>query len=79
MDDVIYVLTLNTAKFRFRFSRGRELPPVALISSPGSGATWLRYLIEGATGVFTGSVHHDAELYEKGAPYHTHAKPAKLI
>ncbi|KAF0311902.1 WSC domain-containing protein 1 [Amphibalanus amphitrite] len=31
-----------------------------------SGATWLRYLIEGSTGIFTGSVHHFTELYDKG-------------
>ncbi|XP_037093669.1 WSC domain-containing protein 2-like [Pollicipes pollicipes] len=36
-----------------RFSAG--LRPTALVSLPSSGNTWLRQLIEGATGVFTGS------------------------
>jgi len=32
-------------------------PPYVLLSSiPGSGVTWLRYLLEGCTGVYAGSV-----------------------
>jgi hypothetical protein len=37
-------------------------PPVALASYPGSGNTWLRYLIEGAGGVFTGSRYKDLQI-----------------
>ena len=36
--------------------------PIALASYPGSGNTWLRYLIEGAGGVFTGSRYKDLQI-----------------
>lgn len=39
---------------------------VALASFPGSGITWLRYLIEQATGIFTGSVDCDISLKHVG-------------
>ena len=39
---------------------------VALSSFPGSGTTWLRYLIEQSTGVFTGSVECDISLKHVG-------------
>ena len=47
-------------------SEKNSLPPTRLISFPGSGNTWIRYLIEGATGIFTGSVYTDQELEKKG-------------
>ena len=37
-----------------------------LASFPGSGSTWVRYLIEGATGVFTGSIYKDLQLQMTG-------------
>ena len=40
----------------------RKLPIVALVSFPGSGNTWMRYLLEQATGVFTGSIYCDQVL-----------------
>lgn len=43
-----------------------SLPPVALASYPGSGNTWVRYLIEAASGVYTGSIYKDANLYLQG-------------
>lgn len=46
---------------RLRFLN-RTKPITALVSFPGSGNTWMRYLIEQATGVFTGSVYCDREL-----------------
>ncbi|XP_070548732.1 sialate:O-sulfotransferase 1-like [Ptychodera flava] len=48
------------------FAPFQSLPPVALISAPGSGNTWLRHLIEQATGIYTGSVFVDPELYDSG-------------
>ena len=39
---------------------------VALASFPGSGITWLRYLIEQATGIFTGSMDCDISLKHVG-------------
>lgn len=42
------------------------MPLIALASFPGSGNTWVRYLIERATGVYTGSYYDDGDLYNKG-------------
>ena len=35
---------------------------IALASFPGSANTWLRYLLQQATGILTGSVYDDMEL-----------------
>ena len=48
----------------FRESGGRA--PVALVSVPGSGNTWVRGLLEKATGVCTGSIYCDSPLRSKG-------------
>lgn len=40
--------------------------PTALASYPGSGNTWLRFLIESASGVFTGSLYKDLEIQMSG-------------
>ena len=37
-------------------------PIVALVSFPGSGNSWVRHLLEQATGVYTGSVYCDTTL-----------------
>ena len=37
-----------------------------LTSFPSSGNTWLRYLLEGATGIFTGSFYSDVQLTNSG-------------
>ena len=39
---------------------------IALTSVPGSGNTWVRYLIERTTGIFTGSVYGDRSLMRGG-------------
>lgn len=39
---------------------------VGLVSFPGSGNTWLRYLLQQSTGIFTGSVYVDGELRKNG-------------
>ncbi|XP_078682313.1 WSCD family member GA21586-like [Branchiostoma floridae x Branchiostoma belcheri] len=44
------------------------LPITALVSFPGSGNTWLRYLVQQATGILTGSVYKDLELKRHGFP-----------
>ena len=44
--------------------RGRD--PVALTSFPGSGNTWVRGLLEKATGVCTGTVYCDSRLKAAG-------------
>lgn len=40
----------------------RTSPIVALVSFPGSGNTWLRHLLEQATGIYTGSIYCDHSL-----------------
>ncbi len=49
-----------------RFSAPHSLPPVGLASYPSSGNTWLRYLIEAASGIFTGSLYDDVVLKRRG-------------
>ena len=45
-------------------------PPIALASYPGSGNTWLRHMIEGATGIFTGSRYKDLQIQMFGNIVH---------
>lgn len=40
----------------------RSSPLVALVSFHGSGNTWLRYMLEQASGIFTGSIYCDTGL-----------------
>ncbi|KAJ8982194.1 hypothetical protein NQ317_013496 [Molorchus minor] len=42
--------------------------PIALASFPGSGNTWLRYLLQQATGYYTGSIYKDYGLLKNGFP-----------
>ncbi|PIK50208.1 putative WSC domain-containing protein 2-like [Apostichopus japonicus] len=41
-------------------------PIVALASLPGSGNTWVRHLLESASGIFTGSIYSDKRLFRAG-------------
>uniref|UniRef100_T1IQ75 Sulfotransferase domain-containing protein n=1 Tax=Strigamia maritima TaxID=126957 RepID=T1IQ75_STRMM len=43
-------------------------PVTALASFPGSGNTWIRYLLQQATGVYTGSIYTDYALLRHGFP-----------
>ena len=38
----------------------------SISSYPGSGNTWVRYLIEEFTGYYTGSIYSDNKLYSGG-------------
>ena len=49
-----------------RFVLRHSLPARALVSYPGSGNTWIRYLVEAATGVFTGSIFNDKSILRAG-------------
>ncbi|XP_042210449.1 WSCD family member AAEL009094-like [Homarus americanus] len=40
----------------------------ALVSFPGSGNTWVRYLLQQATGYYSGSVYKDYALMKNGFP-----------
>jgi len=48
--------------FRTRIAKEGSIPTRALASYPGSGNTWTRFLIESATGIFTGSIYGDTSL-----------------
>ncbi|XP_070580524.1 sialate:O-sulfotransferase 2-like [Ptychodera flava] len=48
------------------FLEAYSVPLIALASFPGSGNTWIRHLLERATGIFTGSVYNDRDLYKHG-------------
>ena len=54
------------SNFTIRRTVENSLRPLALASYPGSGNTWVRYLIETATGVYTGSIYKDVDLYFQG-------------
>ncbi|KAG7303723.1 hypothetical protein JYU34_012282 [Plutella xylostella] len=57
--------------FMCRDLRWRSPPysdPVALVSFPGSGNTWLRHLLQQSTGYLTGSVYNDVGLRRNGFP-----------
>ncbi|XP_065207725.1 WSCD family member CG9164 [Planococcus citri] len=50
-----------------KFLKTRSKRPItALASFPGSGNTWLRYLLQQATGILTGSVYKDYGLLWNG-------------
>lgn len=54
----------NCSHYYTRF--GKDLTPVQMVSVPCSGSNWLRYLVEGSTGFFTGSIYNDSLLYKEG-------------
>lgn len=49
-----------------KMAESKEYKPIPLLSFPGCGNTWTRYLIEHTTGIFTGSVYHDNGLWKGG-------------
>jgi hypothetical protein len=51
----------------------------ALASFPGSGNTWLRYLLQQASGVLTGSVYKDFGLLKSGFPAESISNKSVLI
>ena len=54
------------SQYRTRFVVRQSLQTRALVSYPGSGNTWTRYLVEAATGVFTGSIFIAKGIIEAG-------------
>ncbi|CAK8675004.1 unnamed protein product [Clavelina lepadiformis] len=59
-----YVQNVNCKSKRFLPTN--FTPRVALLSFPGSGNTWLRHLLEMASGFYTGSIYQDEALYGEG-------------
>jgi len=48
--------------FQTHFLKPQRSSFVSLVSAGGSGNTWTRYMIEGMTGVFTGSAYRKVKL-----------------
>ncbi|XP_017343840.1 WSC domain-containing protein 1 [Ictalurus punctatus] len=70
-DDADYLQVYSTPVLESRCRERMFLPEssssiTALSSFPGAGNTWLRHLIELATGYYTGSYYFDGSLYNKG-------------
>ena len=45
-----------------KLGHNNQFPTILLLSFPGSGNTWVRFLIEQSTGFLTGSVYNDRNL-----------------
>ncbi|GFT14499.1 WSCD family member AGAP003962 [Nephila pilipes] len=54
-------------------------PMIALVSFPGSGNTWIRFLVQQATGILTGSVYRDYSLKRNGFPAESVANGSVLL
>nr|XP_039269003.1 WSC domain-containing protein 1-like isoform X2 [Styela clava] len=52
--------------FEKTYASNKHVPYVGILSFPGSGNTWFRHLLEMATGIYTGSVYDEAELFSYG-------------
>ena len=48
--------------YQERTFQSSQSPMIALVSFQGSGNTWLRYLLEQSTGIYTGSIYCDTAL-----------------
>ena len=53
-------------KYSVTFATLKPVSVVGLASYPSSGNTWLRYLLEGVTGHYSGSMYNDISLRKKG-------------
>ena len=57
---------LYCEEYSVEFSTEKPLPLIGLASFPRSGNTWLRYLIAGAVGIFTGSFYNSGCMISQG-------------
>ena len=57
---------LYCEEYSVAFSTEKKLPLIALASYPRSGNTWVRYLIHGAVGIFTGSFYNSGCIASQG-------------
>ncbi|XP_065348218.1 sialate:O-sulfotransferase 2-like [Cloeon dipterum] len=58
--------SVECGHYGVHFVEKKSLPMAALVSFPGSGNTWVRYLMETSSGVFTGSVYTDRQILTRG-------------
>ena len=54
------------SQYSTRFVVRDSMQTRALVSYPGSGNTWTRYLLEAGSGIFTGSVYNDPGILKAG-------------
>lgn len=78
-DKLGLVSTTRSDNNEFRDSHVGGKPITALASFPGSGNTWLRYLLQQATGILTGSVYKDYGLLKSGFPAESIANSSVLL
>lgn len=77
-DDKLGIVS-STKSDNNEFSEGGEKLITALASFPGSGNTWLRYLLQQATGILTGSVYKDFGLLKSGFPAESISNSSVLL
>ena len=65
-ENIVWPNISGCEQFVTKFAKRGTLARRALASYPGSGNTWLRFLIEGATGIYTGSVYMAPGIVEAG-------------
>ena len=64
--NVYRTMLIDSRCERIQLGENDQFKKVMLASFPGSGNTWARYVIERATGFFTGSVADDGTLLAAG-------------
>ena len=57
---------MNVNPQKVKFAEKGTFPITSLTSFPGSGNTWVRYLIEEYTGYYTGAIGPDPNLMAGG-------------
>lgn len=61
-----FISPSETRCSQVQFGSENQFPMTSLSSYPGSGNTWVRYLIEEYTGYYTGSIYSDMNLFKGG-------------
>ena len=61
-----FISPSETRCSQVQFGTENQFPMTSLSSYPGSGNTWVRYLIEEYTGYYTGSIYSDMNLFKGG-------------
>ena len=72
-------MTRERERSQCRFLNATTRPPIALASFPGSGNTWVRGLLQQATGICTGGIYCDTTLRISGYPGESLRSGATLV
>lgn len=78
-DKLGIVSSTKSDKNEFNDNRSSQPTIPALASFPGSGNTWLRYMLQQATGILTGSVYKDYGLLKSGFPAESISNSSVLL